>query len=72
MSFIVSGALRATTYQPVEANGETVYKKIGLHLSENDFFGAVDPFEEKQLSKSYVETITQTELIKIPKINLMK
>jgi hypothetical protein len=70
--FIVSGALRATTYQPVEANGETVYKKSALHLSENDFFGAVYPFEEKQLSKSYVETITQTELIKIPKINLMK
>lgn len=70
--FIVSGALRATTYQPVEANSETVYKKSASHLSENDFFGAVYPFEEKQLSKSYVETITQTELIKIPKINLMK
>jgi hypothetical protein len=70
--FIISGALRATTYQPVEANGDTVYKKSALHLSENDFFGAVYPFEEKQLSKSYVETITQTELIKIPKINLMK
>jgi hypothetical protein len=70
--FIVSGALRATTYRPVEANGETVYKKTASHLSENDFFGAVYPFEEKQLSKSYVETITQAELIKIPKINLMK
>ena len=70
--FIVSGALRATSYQPLEANSETVYKKAAFHLSENDFFGAVYPFEDKQLSKSYVETITQTELIKIPKINLMK
>jgi len=70
--FIVSGALRATSYQPVEANGETVYKKSAFHLSDNDFFGAVYPFEEKQQSKAYVETITQTELIKIPKINLMK
>ena len=69
---VVSGALRATSYQPVEVKGDTVYKKSTLHLSENDFFGAVYPFEEKQLSKSYVETITQTELIKIPKINLMK
>ena len=69
---VVSGALRATGYQPVEVKGDTVYKKSTLHLSENDFFGAVYPFEEKQLSKSYVETITQTELIKIPKINLMK
>jgi len=56
----------------VEANSETVYKKSAFHLSENDFFGAVYPFEEKQQSQSYVETITQTELIKIPKINLMK
>ena len=70
--FIVSGALRATSYQPVEANGDTVYKKSAIHLAENDFFGAVYPFEDKQLSKSYVESITQTELIKIPKINLMK
>ncbi len=70
--FIVSGALRATTYQPVTNGGEAVYKKSAVHLSENDFFGAIYPFEDKQLSKSYVETITQTELIKIPKINLMK
>ncbi len=69
---IVSGALRATNYLPVDSNGDTVYKKSALHLSENDFFGAVYPFEDKQLSKSYVETITQAELIKIPKINLMK
>ena len=70
--FVISGALRATSYRPVAANGETVYTKSTFHLSDNDFFGAVYPFEEKQLSKSYVETITQTELIKIPKINLMK
>ena len=70
--FIVSGALRATNYQPVQTNGDTVYKKSAVHLSDNDFFGAVYPFEDKQLSKSYVESITQTELIKIPKINLMK
>ncbi|MBW2441430.1 MAG: PilZ domain-containing protein [Deltaproteobacteria bacterium] len=69
---IVSGALRATNYLPVETNGDTVYKKSAIHLSENDFFGAVYPFEDQQLSKSYVETITQAELIKIPKINLMK
>ena len=69
---IVSGALRATNYVPVEANGDTVYKKSAIHLCENDFFGTVYPFEDKQLSKSYVETITQAELIKIPKINLMK
>ena len=69
---VVSGALRSVTYHPVGSGSETVYKKSALHLAENDFFGAVYPFEDKQLSTSYVETITQTELIKIPKINLMK
>jgi CRP-like cAMP-binding protein len=69
---IVSGALRATTFQPMNTSNQVVYKKSSLHLSENDFFGDVFPFEEKKLSKSYVETITQTELIKLSKINLMK
>jgi len=70
--FIVSGALRATTYQPVKANGETVYKKLTVHLSENDFFGEIYPFEERQRSQSYYETLSRNEVIKIPKISLMK
>ncbi len=70
--FIVSGALRATTFQPVNTDNELVYKKSTFHLSENDFFGDIYPFEEKRLSTSYVETISETELIKISKINLMK
>lgn len=70
--FIVSGALRETTFQPVDTNGDSVYKKSTFHLSENDFFGDIYPFEDKQLSASYVETISETELIKISKINLMK
>jgi PilZ domain/Cyclic nucleotide-binding domain len=70
--FIVSGALRATTFQPVNTDNDIVYKKSNFHLSENDFFGDIYPFEEKRLSTSYVETISETELIKISKINLMK
>lgn len=69
---IVSGALRATTFQPVNTNNEIVYKKSIFHLSENDFFGDIYPFEEKRMSTSYVETVSETELIKISKINLMK
>jgi hypothetical protein len=69
---IVSGALRATTFQPANTDNVIVYKKSTFHLSENDFFGDIYPFEEKQLSTSYVETISETELIKISKINLMK
>jgi hypothetical protein len=69
---IVSGALRATTFQPVKTDNEIVYKKSTFHLAESDFFGDIYPFEEKRLSTSYLETICETELIKISKINLMK
>jgi CRP-like cAMP-binding protein len=70
--FIVSGALRATTFQRVNSGDDVVYKKSSFHLSENDFFGDIYPFEDQQMSQSYVETITESELIKIPKISLMK
>jgi CRP-like cAMP-binding protein len=70
--FIVSGALRETAFKPVNTNGDTVYKKSTFHLSDNDFFGDIYPVEDKRLSASYVETISETELIKISKINLMK
>jgi CRP-like cAMP-binding protein len=69
---IVSGTLRVATFQPMSDGNQVVYKKSSFHLSENDFFGDIFPFEEKKLSISYVETITETELIKLSKINLMK
>lgn len=69
---IVSGALQGTTFQPMNNGNQVVYKKSSFQLSENDFFGDLFPLKEKKLSKSYVETITQTELIKLSKINLMK
>lgn len=72
MYLIVSGALRAATFQPMNDGHQVVYQKSSYHLSENDFFGDIFPFEEKKLSKSYVETITEVELIKLSKINLMK
>ena len=70
--FIVSGTLRATAYHPVIKDGETVYTKSTVNLTENTFFGEIYPFEDKQRSQSYIEAITQTELIKLSKINLMK
>ncbi|MGD8520478.1 MAG: PilZ domain-containing protein [Desulfobacterales bacterium] len=69
---IVSGALRETTFQPVKADQETLYKKHTFNLSENDFFGNVYPFEEEKLSQSYIEAITEVELVKISKANLKK
>lgn len=68
--FIVSGALREISYQPIKADDETLYKKVTFNLSENDFFGNVYPFDEERLSQSYIEPITQVELVKISKTNL--
>ncbi len=70
--FIVSGALRETTFQPVKTDQETLYKKLNFNLSENDFFGNIYPFEEEKLSQSYIEAITEVELVKVSKENLKK
>ena len=70
--FVVSGALRETIYQPVQAGREMLYKKVNLNLAESDFFGNVYPFDQEKLSQSYIEAITQVELVKISKAHLMK
>ena len=36
--FIVSGAMRETSFQPIKTDDETLYKKVTYNLSENDFF----------------------------------
>ena len=68
--FIVSGALREISYQPIKTDDGTLYKKVTFNLSENDFFGNVVPFDEERLSQSYIEPINQVELVKISKTNL--
>jgi hypothetical protein len=70
--FVVSGALRETIYQPVQSGREMLYKKLNLNLAESDFFGNVYPFDEDKLSQSYIEAITQVELVKISKAHLVK
>lgn len=70
--FIVSGALRETTFKPVKTEREILYQKSTLNLSENDFFGDIYPFEEDKLSQAYIEAITQVELVKISKSDLIK
>ena len=70
--FVVSGALRETIYQPVQSGKDVLYKKVNLNLTESDFFGNVYPFDEEKLSQSYIEAITQVELVKISKAHLMK
>lgn len=68
--FIVSGALRESLFQPIKTDDETLYKKVTFNLSENDFFGNVYPFDEERLSQSYIEAITQAELVRISQANL--
>ena len=70
MYFVVSGALRQTTYLPLE-EGEDVHRKSSIDLVENDFFGDVYPFELEEVSPSQVDTITDVELVKISKSRLM-
>lgn len=68
--FVVSGALKETTYHPLE-EGERVHKKSTTELVENDFFGDIYPFEEEKVSQSDVETITHVELVKISRSRFM-
>jgi CRP-like cAMP-binding protein len=65
--FVVSGQLKKTSYNPLKQKGMKTYEKLNFELSENDFFGDIYPFDQKKVSESYVETITDVELVKIPK-----
>jgi hypothetical protein len=62
--FVVSGALRETTYE-VLPEGERGSEKSTVDLVENDFFGDIYPFEDRKKSQSDVDTITHVELVKI-------
>lgn len=68
--FVVSGALKETTYHPL-GEGEKVNKRSIRDLVESDFFGNIYPFEAERVSRSYIETITRVELVKISKPRLV-
>ncbi len=70
MYLVVSGALKETTYHPLEEGGR-VHKKTTIDLVDNDFFGDIYPFDGDRVSESDVETITRAELVKISKPRLM-
>jgi CRP-like cAMP-binding protein len=67
--FVVSGALKQTTYHPLQ-EGQRVNQKSTTDLVENDFFGDIYPFEDERISQSDVETITRVELVTIAKPRL--
>ena len=68
--FVVSGNLKETVFVPVRKGDDSLYRKRATYLTENQFFGDVYPFKEENSSKSYIETSTRAELIKISKSNL--
>jgi CRP-like cAMP-binding protein len=69
--FVVSGTLRDSTYLTID-NEEKFYRKPNSSLTEDDCFGDIYPFDQQKNSKSYVETESQVELLKISKEKLAK
>jgi CRP-like cAMP-binding protein len=69
--FIVSGTLKDSTYPSLEEKAK-IYRPSDLYLAENQFFGNTYPFNEEKICTSDIETITQVELIKISRHNMMQ
>jgi CRP-like cAMP-binding protein len=70
--FIVSGNLKETVFLPLKKKDETLFRKRASYLTENQFFGDIYPFKDQSTSKSYIETTTRAELVRITKSNLVK
>jgi PilZ domain/Cyclic nucleotide-binding domain len=70
LCFVVSGSLEETLYHRLE-NEEKVQKKLRTNLVEGDTFGEIYPLADEKLSLSDIKSITQAELLKISKINLL-
>ncbi len=69
---VVSGELKETVYFPLRKKKDTLYRKKVSSLNENQFFGDIYPFKDTNTSKSFIETATQAELLRITKSNLIK
>ena len=70
--FVVSGNLKETVFVPLRKGEDSLYRKRASFLTENQFFGDVYPFKEENRSKSYIETSSRVELVRITKSNLIK
>ena len=68
--FIVSGSLSETTYPAVDEPSPAIRPSKAILLA-NDIFGNVLPFEEENISRSDIETLTRVELVKLSKPVLM-
>jgi hypothetical protein len=70
--FVVSGNLKETLFVPLRKGEDSLYRKRASLLTENQFFGDIYPFKEENRSKSYIETSSRVELVRITKSNLIK
>jgi CRP-like cAMP-binding protein len=70
--FIVSGSIKETSYQPVKTKEETVFRQSIVNLSAGDSIGDLYPIKEEKECKSYLETITAAELVKLSKQKLIQ
>ena len=66
---VVYGTLRESTRQVADASIDSK-KSPTVLLGSEDCFGDIYPFAETKMSRSYIEAISQVELIKLPKEKL--
>ncbi len=69
---IVSGEIKETVFLPVRKKDDTLYRKKVSLLTANQFFGDLYPFKDESISRSFVETATRAETIRISKANLIQ
>ena len=71
LNFIISGSLKDSLYDTIDSRGK-VYREPNLYLYENDYFGDIYPFDRDKKSKSYIETKSPVELLRISREKLRK
>jgi CRP-like cAMP-binding protein len=71
LNFIISGSLKDSLYDTIDSR-DKVYREPNLYLYENDYFGDIYPFDRDKKSKSYIETKSQVELLRISREKLRK
>ena len=69
--FIVSGKIKDSLFLKID-NAEKVYRKPTVYLSSGDFFGLMYPFDQSTKSKSYIESVTESEILCLSKDHLRK
>ncbi len=69
--FVVSGTLKDSVFASLETK-ETVHRKPNVYLADDDFFGEIYPFQKDNISPSDIVAVTQVELAKISKQELLE